>query len=132
MAVTLSTTFVPVHDPDAALGFYRDALGLEVRMDVEADGFRWVTVGAPGQDVDIVLFQPHGGRSQAEGDALTALMAQGSLQAAFFRTEDLGATFERVQAAGAEVLQEPTAQPWGVTDCTFRDPSGNLVKIAQA
>ncbi len=131
MAVTVSTMFVPVHDPDLALGFYRDALGLEVRMDVAADGFRWVTVGAPGQDVDIVLFQPHGGRSQAEGDALAALMAQGSLQAAIFRTDDLDATFERVRASGAEVLQAPTSQPWGVTDCTFRDPSGNLVKIAQ-
>ena len=70
MTVTVSTMFIPVHDPDAALAFYRDALGLEVRIDVASDGFRWVTVGAPGQDVDIVLFQPHGGRSQAEGDAL--------------------------------------------------------------
>ncbi|MGO9159398.1 MAG: VOC family protein, partial [Streptosporangiaceae bacterium] len=74
MAVTVSHMFIPVHDPDAALGFYRDALGLEVRNDVASDGFRWVTVGAPGQDVDVVLFQPHGGRSQAEGDALLSLV----------------------------------------------------------
>src|SRR5690606_11828622 len=132
MAVTVSTMFVAVHDPDAALGFYRDALGLEVRNDVASDGFRWVTVGAPGQDVDVVLFQPHGGRSQAEGDALLSLVTQGSLQAAIFRADDLDATFEAVRASGAEVLQEPASQPWGARDCAFRDPSGNLVRIAQA
>lgn len=131
MAVTVSTVFIPVHDPDAALGFYRDALGLEVRNDVEADGFRWVTVGAPGQDLDVVLSQPHGGRSQAEGDALLSLVTKGSLQAAIFRADDLDATFARVAASGAEVLEEPTSQPWGVRDCAFRDPSGNLVRIAQ-
>jgi catechol 2,3-dioxygenase-like lactoylglutathione lyase family enzyme len=124
--------FIPVHDPDAALGFYRDALGLEVRNDVAAHGYRWVTVGAEGQPVDIVLYQPHGGRSQEEGDALLALVTKGSLQAAIFRAEDLDATFERVRASGAEVLQEPAAQPWGARDCAFRDPSGNLVRVAQA
>jgi catechol 2,3-dioxygenase-like lactoylglutathione lyase family enzyme len=77
MAVTVSSMFIPVNDPDDALGFYRDALGLEVRNDVASGGFRWVTVGAPGQDVDIVLFQPHGGRSQAEGDARDAGVAAG-------------------------------------------------------
>ncbi len=132
MAITLSSMFIPVHDPDAALGFYRDALGLEVRSDVGAGGFRWVTVATPGHDVDIVLYQPHGGRSQAEGDALLALVTQGSLQAAIFRTDDLDATFDKVRASGAEVLQEPTSQPWGARDCAFRDPSGNLVRIAQA
>lgn len=132
MTVTLQSMFIPVHDPDAALGFYRDALELEVRLDVANEGFRWVTVGAPGQDVGIVLFQPHGGRSQAEGDALTALMTQGSLQAAIFRADDLDTTFEKVRASGAEVLQEPTSQPWGARDCAFRDPSGNLVRIVQA
>ena len=132
MTVTVSAMFIPVHDPDAALGFYRDALGLEVRNDVASDGFRWVTVGAPGQDVDIVLSQPHGGRSQAEGDALLSLVTQGSLQAAIFRSDDLDTTFEKVRASGAEVLQEPASQPWGVRDCAFRDPSGNLVRIAQA
>ena len=131
MAVNLSTTFIPVHDPEAALGFYRDALGLEVRLDVSNDGFRWVTVGSPGQDVGIVLFQPHGGRSQTEGDALLSLVTKGSLQAAIFSSDDLDTTFEKVRAAGAEVLQEPTSQPWGARDCAFRDPSGNLVRIAQ-
>jgi catechol 2,3-dioxygenase-like lactoylglutathione lyase family enzyme len=132
MTVTIASTFIPVHDPDAALGFYRDALGFEVRNDVASGGFRWVTVGAPEQDVDIVLFQPHGGLSQAEGDSLLALVTQGSLQAAIFRTDDLDTTFEKIRASGAEVLQEPVSQPWGARDCAFRDPSGNMVRIAQA
>src|SRR5204862_8156834 len=98
MTVTVSTMFIPVHDSDAALGFYRDALGLEVRLDVESDGFRWVTVGAPDQEVGIVLFQPHGGLSQVEGDALLSLVTRGSLQVAIFQADDLDATFEQVQA----------------------------------
>ena len=128
----ISELVLEVRDLDAARAFYRDGLGLEVRNDVASEGFRWVTVGAPGQDVDIVLFQPHGGRSQTEGDALLTLVTQGSLQAAIFRTDDLDATFEKVRASGAEVLQEPVSQPWGARDCAFRDPSGNLVRIAQA
>ena len=132
MAVTVSTMFISVHDPDEALSFYRDALDLEVRNDVSSDGFRWVTLGAAGQDVSIVLSQPHGGRSEVEGDALLTLVTQGSLQAAIFSADDLDATFEKVRASGAEVLQEPAAQPWGARDCAFRDPSGNLVRIAQA
>ena len=132
MAVTVSTMFIPVHDVDEALGFYRDALGLDVRNDVAQGDFRWVTLGAAGQDVDIVLSHPHAGRSEAEGDALLSLVLKGSLQAAIFRTDDLDTTFEKARASGAEVLQEPAAQPWGVRDCAFRDPSGNLVRIAQA
>ena len=132
MDLTLARCFVLVHDPELALGFYRDALGLEVRLDVSSDGFRWVTVGAPGQDVAIVLSEPHGGRSQAEGDALLALVTQGSLQAAIFNADDLDATFEKVRASGAEVLQEPMDQFWGAKDCAFRDPSGNMVRISQA
>lgn len=124
--------FIPVHDADEALAFYRDALGLEVRLDVGAGDLRWVTVGAPGQDVNVVLFPPHGGRSEQEGDALTRLMLQGSLQAAIFKADDLDAMFQRLLASGAEVLQEPADQPWGARDCAFRDPSGNLVRIAQA
>jgi catechol 2,3-dioxygenase-like lactoylglutathione lyase family enzyme len=132
MALSVSHMFIPVHNPDDALTFYCDALGLEIRNDVSSDGYRWITVGAPGQDVDVVLFQPHGGRSQTEGDALLTLVTQGSLQAAIFRSDDLDTTFEKVRASGAEVLQEPAAQPWGARDCAFRDPSGNLVRIAQA
>ena len=105
MALNLSTTFIPVNDPDEALGFSRDALGLEVRNDVANGGFRWVTVAAPAQDVDIVLFQPHGGLSEVEGDALLSLVTKGSLQVAIFRSDDLDATFEKVRASGAEVLQ---------------------------
>ena len=132
MTVTVSAMFISVQDPDAALAFYRDVLGLEVRNDVTSGDFRWVTLGAPGQDVDIVLSQPHGGRSQAEGDALLSLVLQGSLQAAIFRSDDLDATFEKVRASGAEVLQEPATQPWGVRDCAVRDPSGNLIRIQAA
>jgi catechol 2,3-dioxygenase-like lactoylglutathione lyase family enzyme len=130
MSLTLATTFILVDDPDAALRFYRDALGLEVRMDVSNEGFRWVTVGAPGQDdVSIVLSQPHGGRSQTEGDELLSLVTRGTFQAAIFKTDDLEATFEKVKASGADILEEPTDQPWGVRDCAVRDPSGNLVRI---
>jgi catechol 2,3-dioxygenase-like lactoylglutathione lyase family enzyme len=132
MSLILATTFILVDDPDASLGFYRDALGLEVRMDVSSEGFRWVTVGAPGQDVSIVLSQPHGGRSKIEGDELLSLVTRGTFQAAIFRTDDLEGTFERVKASGAEILEEPTNQPWGVRDCAVRDPSGNLIRIQAA
>ena len=131
MAKLVSAMFIPVHDPDAALGFYRDALDLEVRKDVSNGGFRWVTLGAPGQDVDIVLSQPHAGRSETEGDALLALVTKGALQAAIFRSDNLDATFEKVRASGAEILEEPKDQFWGVRDCAVRDPSGNLVRIQQ-
>src|SRR5437588_10618147 len=119
MAVIVSTMFIPVHDPDAALGFYRDALGLEVRNDVAAKGFRWVTVGAEGQDVDIVLFQPHGGLAEVEGDALLSLVTKGSLQAAIFRADDLDITFEKVRGWAAEVLREPTSSPCAARGCAF-------------
>ena len=121
--------FISVHDPEAALGFYRDALGFEVRNDVKAGEFRWVTVGAPGQDLDIVLSQPHGGRSQTEGDALLSLVTQGSLQAAIFRSDDLDATFEKVRASGAEVLQEPDVPAVG-RDATA--PSATLRATSSA
>ena len=131
MANLVSAMFILVHDPDLALAFYRDALDLEVRKDVSNGGFRWVTLGAPGQDIDIVLSQPHGGRSETEGDALLALVTKGALQAAIFRSDDLDATFQKVRASGAEILEEPTDQFWGVRDCAVRDPSGNLVRIQQ-
>jgi len=132
MAVTVSSMFIPVGDPDEALGFYRDALGLEVQNDVESNGFRWVTVGNPSQALSIVLFQPHGGLSEADGDALLELVTKGCLQVAILSAEDLDATFEQVRASGAEILQEPASQPWGARDCAVRDPSGNMVRIAQA
>jgi catechol 2,3-dioxygenase-like lactoylglutathione lyase family enzyme len=133
MPVSLSHCYVAVHDPDQALGFYRDALGLEVRSDVSSEGFRWVTLSPPSQpDVEIVLVEPHSGRVEDDGDALLALLKRGSLNGVVFRAEDLEETFEKVRASGAKVVQEPTSQPWGVTDCAFRDPSGTMIRLTQA
>ncbi|MGW0480580.1 VOC family protein [Nonomuraea sp. NPDC003214] len=134
MDIRLSQCFIAVDDHDKALAFYRDALGLEVRADVEFEGMRWVTVGAASQpDVDIVL-EPavtDPGASPADREAIAALLAKGLLRAAIFETDDCDAMFERVRAAGGEVLQEPVDQPYGVRDCAFRDPAGNLVRVNQ-
>jgi catechol 2,3-dioxygenase-like lactoylglutathione lyase family enzyme len=131
MNLTLSTCFVLVHDPDLALGFYRDTLGLELRNDVARDDFRWITVGAASQPgVGIVLTNYLNG-SPADQDALAGLIAKGALNGVHFHTDDLDASFERVRAAGAEIVQEPTNQPWGTRDCAVRDPSGNMVRIDQ-
>jgi catechol 2,3-dioxygenase-like lactoylglutathione lyase family enzyme len=133
MPLSLSHCYITVHDPDLALVFYRDALGLELRNDVAAEGFRWVTLSPPSQpDIEIVLVEPHAGHSKEDGDDLLALLTKGSLNGALFRTDDLDGTFEKVRASGAEVLQEPCDQPWGVRDCAFRDPSGNMIRISQA
>jgi len=131
MNLTLSTCFVLVHDPDAALAFYRDTLGLEARNDVAREDFRWITVGAASQPgVGIVLTNYLNG-SPADRDALAALVAKGALNGVHFNTDDLDASFEKLRAAGAEIVQEPTEQPWGTRDCAVRDPSGNLVRIDQ-
>jgi catechol 2,3-dioxygenase-like lactoylglutathione lyase family enzyme len=134
MTVSLSAVHILVDDPDAALGFYRDTLGLSVRNDLARDGFRWITLVTDSQpEITVVLSQPHAGRSQEDGDALAALLAKGELRPVHFRTDDLDATFERVvKAPGAEVLEEPVSQPWGVRDAAVRDPAGNLVRIEQA
>jgi catechol 2,3-dioxygenase-like lactoylglutathione lyase family enzyme len=131
MDLTFARCFVQVHDPDLALAFYRDALGLELRNDVAQEGFRWMTVGAASQpDVEIVLTNYlHG--SPADGEAITALVAKGALGGVHFHSDDLDATFEKVRASGAEIVQEPADQPWGTRDCAVRDPSGNLVRIDQ-
>jgi uncharacterized glyoxalase superfamily protein PhnB len=133
MTISLSTVHILVDDPDAALGFYRDALGLTVRNEVARDDFRWITLVSDSQpEVAIVLSQPHAGRSQEDGDALAALLAKGELRPIHLRSDDLDATFEKVAAApGAEVLQEPVTQPWGVRDGAVRDPAGNFVRIEQ-
>jgi catechol 2,3-dioxygenase-like lactoylglutathione lyase family enzyme len=131
MDLTLARCFVQVHDPDLALAFYHDTLGLEVRNDVAAEGFRWITVGAATQPgVEIVLTNYlHG--SPADADALAALVAKGALGGVHFHTEDIEATFGKVRASGAEIVQEPTEQPWGTRDFAVRDPSGNLVRVDQ-
>jgi catechol 2,3-dioxygenase-like lactoylglutathione lyase family enzyme len=131
MNLTLSTCFVQVHDPDLALAFYRDKLGLEVRNDVANEGYRWITVGAPDQpDIAIVLTNYVNGGPD-DGDALAALLAKGALNGVHFRTDDVDGTFERVRDSGAEIVQEPTDQFWGVRDFAVRDPSGNLLRIEQ-
>jgi catechol 2,3-dioxygenase-like lactoylglutathione lyase family enzyme len=133
MAVSLSTVHILVDDPDAALAFYRDTLGLTVRNEVAHDGFRWITLAIDSQpEISIVLSEPHAGRSQEDGDALAALLAKGEIYPAHFRSDDLDATFEKVaMTAGAEVLSEPASQPWGVRDAAVRDPAGNRLRIEQ-
>ena len=131
MEIALSTCFVQVHDPDLALTFYRDALGLELRNDVARDDFRWITVGAASQPGVAIVLTNYLNGSPADVDALAALVAKGALNGVHFHSDDLDATFERLRGAGAEVVQEPAEQPWGTRDCAVRDPSGNLLRIDQ-
>ncbi|MGD0743418.1 MAG: VOC family protein [Acidimicrobiales bacterium] len=134
MSVSLSTVHITVDDPEAALAFYRDTLGLTVSLDVSNAGFRWITLVTDTQpEIGIVLSQPHGGRSQEDGDALAALLAKGELYPVHFRCQNLDATFEKIASTpGVEVLQEPATQPWGVRDAAVRDPAGNRLRIEQA
>jgi catechol 2,3-dioxygenase-like lactoylglutathione lyase family enzyme len=133
MTVSLSTVHIYVDDPDAALGFYRDTLGLTLSDEVANEGFRWITLVTDSQpEIKIVLSQPHAGRSQEDGDALAALLAKGELPGPFFRSDDLGATFDRTAAApGVEVLEEPADRFWGARDAAVRDPAGNMIRIEQ-
>jgi catechol 2,3-dioxygenase-like lactoylglutathione lyase family enzyme len=131
MTIALKYVNVTVNDVDEALAFYTEGLGMGIQMDVSNGGFRWVTVGSADQPgLGVVLSEPHAGRSQADGDALQALLTKGQLPSIVFFTDDVDAAFERLRAHGAEVLQEPIEQPWGPKDCAFRDPSGNLVRIS--
>jgi catechol 2,3-dioxygenase-like lactoylglutathione lyase family enzyme len=131
MDITLSQCFVIVTDPDGALAFYRDALGLEVRNDVAKQDFRWITVGSASQpDVSIVLTNYLNG-SPADVDAVASLVAKGALNGVHFHTDDLDGAFQKVRAAGAEVVSEPADQPWGARDFAVRDPAGNLVRVDQ-
>jgi len=133
MTISLQYANVTVADVDEAVAFYRDGLGLEVRNDVANGGFRWVTLGSADQPgVEIVLSEPHAGRSKDDGDAMQELLARGMLPMLVFRTDDLDTAFERARQTGAEVLQEPIDQPWGPRDSAFRDPSGNTVRISQS
>jgi catechol 2,3-dioxygenase-like lactoylglutathione lyase family enzyme len=131
MTIALKYVNVTVNDVDEALKFYTEGLGLSIQMDVSNGGYRWVTVGSADQPgLGVVLSEPHAGRSQADGDALQALLTKGQLPSIVFLTDDVDAAFERLRAHGAEVLQEPIEQAWGPKDCAFRDPSGNLVRIS--
>jgi len=131
MNLTLSQCFVLVHDADLALAFYRDTLGLELRNDVARDDFRWITVGGASQPGVAIVLTNYLNGSPADGDALAALLAKGALNGVHFHTDDLDTTFEKLRASGAELVQEPTEQPWGTRDCAVRDPSGNMVRIDQ-
>jgi uncharacterized glyoxalase superfamily protein PhnB len=133
MDITIHAAFLPHTDADAALAFYRDALGFELRNDVGYQGMRWLTVGPPNQpDTSVVLHPPAAdpGITEEERSTVLELIAKGSYGAALMlATDDLEGVFKRLVDSGADVLQEPTEQPWGVRDCAFRDPTGNLVRI---
>jgi catechol 2,3-dioxygenase-like lactoylglutathione lyase family enzyme len=134
MDITILSSFLPQDDPDAALAFYRDALGFEVRNDVGYKGMHWITVGPPDQpDTSIVLYPPaaNPGVTEDERRTIAEMMAKGTYASILLATADLDGTFERLQASDAEVVQEPTEQPYGVRDCAFRDPAGNLVRIQE-
>ena len=134
MDLKLSHCFISVDDHDKALAFYRDVLGLEVRNDVKFEGMRWITVGPKSQpEVNIVL-EPPGvdpNATAADRQEMAQLLAKGLLRGVTFQTDDVDATFERISSSGAEVLQEPLDQPYGVRDCAFRDPAGNLLRFNQ-
>ncbi|MGA5063479.1 VOC family protein [Streptomyces exfoliatus] len=134
MDITIHTTVLPHDDPDASLAFYRDALGFEVRSDVGQGRTRWITVGPVGQPGTSILLAPPGadpGITEAERRTIAEMMAKGTYGWILLATPDLDGTFEKVQAADVEVVQEPTEQPYGIRDCAFRDPAGNLVRIQE-
>jgi catechol 2,3-dioxygenase-like lactoylglutathione lyase family enzyme len=134
MDITIHYAFLPQTDPEAALAFYRDTLGFELRNDVGYDGMRWLTVGPATQPgTSIVLHPPAAdpGITDDERRTILELIAKGSYGAVTLATDDLDGTFDRLQASGAEVVQEPIDQPWGVRDCAFRDPTGNMIRINQ-
>jgi predicted enzyme related to lactoylglutathione lyase len=133
MDIAIHATFLPHHDPDASLAFYRDTLGFEVRNDVGHGAMRWITVGPASQPgTSIVLHPPGAGPGPVTDDerrTIVEMMAKGSYACIILATADLDAAFARVEKSGAEVVQEPTEQPYGVRDCAFRDPAGNLIRI---
>lgn len=134
MDITIHQTFLPQTDPDAALAFYRDTLGFEVRNDVGYEGMRWITVGPVDQpDTALVLMPPQAapGITDDERRMLFELIAKGSYFGVNLATKDLDGTFAKLEASGAEVVQEPTDQPYGVRDCAFRDPSGNMIRLQE-
>lgn len=135
MDITIASSFLPTDDPEASLAFYRDALGFEVRGDVGSGDMRWITVGPAGQpDVSVVLHPPAAdpGITDAERDVIAEMMAKGTFAGINLAAADLDAAFERVQASGADIMQEPMDQDWGARDFAVRDPAGNSVRIQQA
>ncbi|MFI9407819.1 MULTISPECIES: VOC family protein [unclassified Nocardia] len=134
MTITIQSSFLPQNDPEAAIAFYRDILGFEVRNDVGYNGMRWITVGPAEQPgTSIVLYPPAAspGITDDERRTIEEMMAKGTYGSILLATKDVDGTFERLQAGDAEVVQEPTDQPYGVRDCAFRDPAGNMVRIQQ-
>ncbi|MED7924213.1 VOC family protein [Nonomuraea sp. LP-02] len=134
MDITINASFLPHDDPEAALAFYRDTLGFEVRKDVGHGGMRWITVGPPGQpETSIVLYPPGAdpGVTEEEQRVITEMMAKGTFGGILLSADDVDAAFDKLQATGAEVMQEPTDQPYGVRDCAFRDPAGNMIRISR-
>ena len=134
MDITIHSSLLPQDDPEAAVAFYRDTLGFEVRLDVEYGGLHWITVGPPGQpDTAIVLYPPVAtpGITEDESRTIIEMMAKGTFASINLATKDLDDTFERLQAGDAEIVQEPIDQPYGIRDCAVRDPAGNLIRIQQ-
>jgi catechol 2,3-dioxygenase-like lactoylglutathione lyase family enzyme len=134
MDITICQALLPHEDPEASLAFYRDALGFEVRNDVEYGGMHWITVGPPGQPgTSIVLYPPAAtpGITEDERVTIAEMMAKGTFASINLATPDVDATFARLEASDAEVVQEPTDQPYGIRDCSFRDPAGNLIRIQE-
>lgn len=134
MDITISQVYLPHDDPEASLAFYRDTLGFEVRQQVEYGGMHWNTVGPPGQPGTSIVLHPPGadpGITDDERRTIAEMMAKGTYASINLATEDLDGAFERLQAGDADIVQEPTDQPWGVRDCAVRDPAGNLIRIQQ-
>ncbi|MGK8524172.1 VOC family protein [Nocardia asteroides] len=134
MDITIHASFLPHNDPDAALAFYRDTLGFEVRKDVGYEGMRWLTVGPVGQPETSIVLHPPGadpGITDDERRTITEMMAKGTYGGILLATKDLDGAFERLAAGDAEIVQEPTEQPYGIRDCAVRDPAGNLIRIQE-
>ena len=134
MDITIHTTVLPHDDPDESVAFWRDTMGFEVRSDVGQGKMRWITLGPPGQPGTSILLAPPAvdpGITDDERRTIAEMMAKGTYASINLATNDVDGTFERLQAGDAEVVQEPTDQPYGVRDCAFRDPAGNLVRIQE-